>query len=376
MDTSPLSSCLPEEAYAIALASIRSIGPKRRHELLSRADPLEVWERVISGKLDREDTRCERDARSVDVGSLWRSYVEAGVSACYVGSASYPMSLAALQRAPGVLFYSGDISVLNEFPKVAIVGTRSATRYGLGVASEFAAELAALGVCVLSGLAQGIDTAAHEGSCGGWDRSAGGGAPPGAVAAGGLGGQSSSSEERTRRRISKSGVVVSGEPIGVPPARWSFSARSKLMAMLVDAVVVVESHLKGGSFHTVDVAAQLGKPVGAVPGSIRSPASAGTNSLLADGCFPVRDTSDILTALSLSGIKVPANSLRERAQSHDVGDEDLFEDLLAALGWERCSLEELVNQMDQPVGAVCSLLEQLACKGRVRGGDGFWERLR
>ncbi|MCL5445016.1 MAG: DNA-protecting protein DprA [Actinobacteria bacterium] len=378
MKASSSSGCIREEAYAVALASVRSIGPKRVRELLVGSCPSAAWEMVTSGQLDADDPRCRREAESVDVDSLYRSYAEAGVIASFIGSRSYPATLEAAKHAPGVIFSTGDISLLNKFPKVAIVGTRSATRYGLGVASQFAAELAAAGVCVVSGLAEGVDTAAHEGSCGGWENSNRSGAPPCAVAAGGLDQRSCGGDERIRRRITRGGVVVSGDPIGVPAARWSFPKRCKLMAMLVDAVVVVESHLQGGSMRTVDAAAQLGKPVGAVPGSIRSPASAGTNSLLADGCFPVRDLSDILVALSLDGLWPPARPLTPPTSPMDIGEskDSGSDEVLDALGWEPCSLEELVVHLDKPVSVVCSSLERLSGEGRVRGGEGYWERIR
>ena len=175
--------------------------------------------------------------------------------------------------------------------------TRAPTRYGIGVAAQFGADLAAAGVSVVSGLALGIDGAAHEGACGA-------GAPPIAVVAGGLDQVYPTQHERLWERVASAGVIVSESPAGVPTEKWRFPVRNRLLAALSDVVVVVESRHHGGSRHTVDAALERGVPVGAVPGSIRSATSEGTNALLADGAFPVCSSGDILLALALGGAAV------------------------------------------------------------------------
>ena len=174
------------------------------------------------------------------------------------------------------------------------MGTRAPTRYGIGVAAQFGADLAAAGVSVVSGLALGIDGAADEGACGA-------GAPPIAVVAGGLDHVYPPRHERLWERVASAGVIVSESPAGVPTEKWRFPVRNRLLAALSDVVVVVESRHHGGSRHTVDAAVDRGVPVGAVPGSIRSATSEGTNALLADGAFPVCSSGDILMALALDG---------------------------------------------------------------------------
>ena len=213
------------------------------------------------------------------------------------GQPSYPARLADDPQAPAVLFCLGDPAALAEGPTAALVGTRAPTRYGIGVAAQFGADLAAAGVSVVSGLALGIDGAAHEGACGAGappDRRRGGRARPrlsaaarAAVGAGGV-----------------AGVIVSESPAGVPTEKWRFPVRNRLLAALSDVVVVVESRHHGGSRHTVEAAMDRGVPVGAVPGSIRSATSEGTNALLADGAFPVCSSGDILIALALGGAAV------------------------------------------------------------------------
>ena len=137
-----------------------------------------------------------------------------------------------------------------------------------------------MGVSIVSGLALGIDGAAHEGATAA-------GAPPIAVVAGGLDDPYPRRHARLWARVAEQGAVYSESPAGVRTEKWRFPVRNRLLAMLSDVVVVVESRHRGGSMYTVAAAAERGIPVGAVPGSIRSQTSEGTNSLLADGCFPV-----------------------------------------------------------------------------------------
>jgi DNA processing protein len=278
-------------------------------------------------------------------------------------------------EAPAVLFCQGDPTAINRHPTVAIVGTRSPTRYGIGVAAQFGADLAAVGVSIVSGLALGIDGAAHEGATAV-------GAPPIAVVAGGLDDPYPRRHERLWARVADQGAVYSESPAGVRTEKWRFPVRNRLLAMLSDVVVVVESRHRGGSMYTVAAAAERGTPVGAVPGSIRSPASEGTNSLLADGCFPVCTVADILTALSLRGIaipnshpSVPGAEMRgdlAPAQMSDLGPDDRA--LLEKLSPDPTSLDQLVRLTGLPFATLCGGLERLSQAGLADDLGGWWVR--
>jgi DNA protecting protein DprA len=199
--------------------------------------------------------------------------------------------------APAVLFALGDPTVLEDRPRVAIVGTRSATHYGRQVASELAADLVAEGVVVVSGLARGIDGAAHAGAL---RADVVDGAPPVAVVGTGLDIVYPSSNTMLWEQVAARGAVFSESPMGTKPHPGVFPARNRIIAALSDVVVIVESHHGGGSQYTADAAARRSIPVCAVPGSVMSRASAGTNALLVDGCTPVRDATDVLVAISLA----------------------------------------------------------------------------
>ncbi len=358
------ASGLPSEAYAVALAALPSIGPARLRTLLAADPPSVAWQRATA--------RSEVSVR--DVERVWRRHQSLGIAVLLAGQPSYPGRLADDPQAPAVLFCLGDPSALAGVPTVALVGTRAPTRYGIGVAAQFGADLAAAGVSVVSGLALGIDGAAHEGACGA-------GAPPIAVVAGGLDHAYPRRHERLWERVASLGVIVSESPAGVATEKWRFPVRNRLLAALSDVVVVVESRHQGGSRHTVDAAMDRGVPVGAVPGSIRSATSEGTNALLADGAFPVCSTGDILVALTLAGasVVVPAGTAGRRfaptaptePPASPAGEDRLVYDALSA---DPASLDELARATGLHLAELCGGLERLAQAGLARDAGGWWER--
>jgi DNA processing protein len=322
MTPDPPTGSLPEGAYAVALASLPGVGPRSLRTLLDHSTPRAAWRALVGGKVQLPPSRwadsAVGEAKRIDVAALWVAHVRAGVNVCTIGQPGYPAVLADDPEAPAVLFSLGDPRVLDAAPRVAIVGTRSATRYGLGVAAQLGADLAAAGVIVVSGLALGIDGAAHEGAVAAWHASRGSAtpagdaapdaipssarraAPPFAVVAGSVAAPYPRQHAGLWRRVADAGAVLSESPIGAADLAWRFPMRNRIIAAVSDVVVVVECHPRGGSLHTVEAATARGVPVGVVPGSVRSPASAGTNALLADGCFVVRDAADVLVAVGLS----------------------------------------------------------------------------
>ena len=354
------ASDLPAEAFAVALASMPSMGPARLRALLAEEPPASAWERA-----NRRGTASVRD-----VARAWQRHALLGIRVLLAGQPSYPERLADDPQAPAVLFCLGDPAVLGDAPTVALVGARAPTRYGIGVAAQFGADLSAAGVSVVSGLALGIDGAAHEGACGA-------GAPPVGVVAGGLDRPYPRRHERLWERVASSGVVVSESPAGVATEKWRFPVRNRLLAALSDVVIVVESRHHGGSRHTVDAAIDRGIAVGAVPGSIRSATSEGTNALLADGALPGvldrRHPRRSRAGRRVRGRPAEAGGRRpRRRRSPPQGVDRLVYDTLTA---DPSALDELVRVTGIDLAELCGSLERLAQAGLARDAGGWWERL-
>ena len=246
---------------------------------------------------------------------------------------------------------------LPDGPKVAIVGARRPTPYGEAVAERLATDLARAGVVVVSGLALGIDSAAHEGALQ---------APDGltvAVMAGGADRCYPARKVALHRWIAQRGAVVSEMPPGFPPRRWGFPARNRLIAALGGATVVVEAAERSGSLITSDLAAEIGRPVAAVPGPVTSRQSEGTNLLLKTGCEVVRSAQDVLDLLFGAGVRQAPAARRP---------EDLAPELRSvyeAVRGGRGSLAELAGADDAlAVAARLGELELLGLVRRALGG--------
>ncbi|HEX2046266.1 MAG TPA: DNA-protecting protein DprA [Acidimicrobiales bacterium] len=364
-------TAVPAEGWAAALAGLPAMGPARLRAVLSTWPAEEAWARVVAG------TACDRPAvalacrpdprgvaaswqiaaRRVDVADGWEAHGRAGVAVLLPGTPGFPTALEGDPEPPAVLFSRGDPGVLDG-RRVAIVGTRRCTRYGREVAHELGRDLAAAGVRVVSGLALGVDGAAHRGAL------AAGAAPPVAVVGSGLDVVYPRSHGELWKEVAGAGLLLSEAPLGARPEPWRFPVRNRVIAALAELVVVVESAEKGGSRHTVDAAMARDRPVMAVPGSVRSPVSAYPNSLLADGCHPVRDPLDVLVALGLSSAPSAAADVRP-----PPGPDEAV--VLEALGWEPATFDALCARTGRSPGQVSVALP--GCRrpaGRGSAGAG------
>lgn len=400
---------LPAEAYAAALVDLPGMGPARLVALLRQGPPEVLWQRILRGDIHRGDRSpglpgtgshapwAEVAARR-DVGRRWSAIAEAAIRVVYYGGPGFPGPLIADPDPPGVLFCLGDLDVIAR-PRVAIIGTRHCTSYGRSVAVELGHDLARLGVCVISGLALGIDGAAHQGALHG-----SGNAGPLGVAASGVDTPYPRRHTELWRRVGESGAIISEAAPGQPAQSWRFPARNRIIAALAQAVVVVESHAAGGSMLTVAAAADRGIDVLAVPGPVTSASSAGTNQLLHEGVAPVRDAGDVLAALGdLRPWPPPARpgpsdgqpkAKRQRGPAHVQPSPPIAEALRpTSASWGRpVHLEpperRVLNSVDRtptstgviadrtglPIGALSVVLLHLEGLGLVRGEGTWWER--
>jgi DNA processing protein len=279
------------------------------------------------------------------------------------GSAEFPEALRDDPDPPMQLYVRGDASVLDA-RRVAIVGTRNCTAYGRAFARRLGADLAAAGVVVVSGLAIGIDGAAHEGTLDA------GGRPIGVVATG-LDIVYPRRHVGLWERVGRHGLLVTESPPGTRPINWGFPRRNRIIAALSEIVVVVESSAKGGSMHTVDAALARGISVMAVPGPVGAVTSDGTNRLLVDGVPPVTCADDVLLALGLETtprlfeLPKPRQS-RLSARARQVLD---------VLDFVPMTTDSLVAASSLSRGDVLVALQELAAARKANGGGGWWHRM-
>jgi DNA processing protein len=372
----PAGDPLPDEAFAAALAALPGMGPARLAAILAVEAAPAAWDRLVAGVCWRQPAvrltlgrsgeslfeRWRSAARTTSPAAGWSVLVEAGVGVALHGSPSYPPALAGDIEPPALLFHRGTPEVIAG-PRVAVVGTRRCTGVGKGLAHEIGRDLAAAGVGVVSGLASGIDGAAHRGAV------EARGAPPIGVVGSGLDVVYPSDQDELWRTVAGRGVLLSEAPLGARPERWRFPARNRIIAALADLVVVVESHRQGGSLHTVDEADRRGVDVLVVPGSVRSPASAGTNDLLAEGRAPVCSADDVILALGLC----PGGRRDRRDTRPAPGDEDAG--VLDALGWQPATLDQLVLRTGHDIGRLTLALLRLEAAGWATAHGGWWERV-
>ena len=245
------------------------------------------------------------------VGEELRAHVvAAGLWACCAHGSGYPTALLDDPQAPAALFGRGDpgrLALLGEIQDaVTVVGARRPSAYGHQVAESLGRELATAGLLVVSGMAMGVDSRAHQGAL-----------SAGAVTVAVLGsGADVPSPARLRRlydSIVDTGMVLSELPPGTSARRWTFPARNRIMAALSAMTVVVEARERSGSLITTTMASDLGREVGAVPGRVGNTTSAGANALLRDGAHVVRGGQDVLDSLLGAGVLAKGRDLHLRA---------------------------------------------------------------
>jgi DNA processing protein len=374
MDSFVRSGMDDEELFAAAVASLGA-GPGRLRRLLSGFSPTEAWEAIGRGEHPADSEGVFRPkATNALLESVHKACERVGASVVVLGCPQYPKALEDDREAPGVLFALGDARFCDALPRVAIVGTRSATPYGLGMAKELGRDLARAGVVVISGMASGVDSAAHSGAL------EVDGLNTLAVVGTTLDGHVSRDQQFLRLQIAERGAVVSElAPGSCGAPTWWFAVRNRVIAALAHVVVVVECHARGGAMHTVRYANQRAVPVSAVPGSVRSPASAGTNALLVDGATAVRDARDVLSFLERAldadttipvprWSSTPSNSSKESPLDPPSPEAARVFD---ALDHDPAPFDSIVIRSALSVGEVALALEQLA-EARLAQSDGGW----
>jgi len=268
------------------------------------------------------------------------------------GTAAWPSRLDHLATSPSELWIDGALPNLPAV-MIAVVGSRKATVTGIAIAHQIARDLARAGLVVISGMARGIDAAAHRGCL------AADGITVGVLGCG-VDVPYPRDHEDLRANIPQRGALLSEFPPGTLPDTWHFPKRNRLIAALASAVVVVEGTERSGALSTARWAADLGRDILAVPGSIRSPQSRGTNLLIRDGARPYLDVRDVLETLGL-----PSAGLGEGTNSGEAAAEPHQRELLERLGPDPVHPDDLALALHVDAATVAILLSELEMGGLV-----------
>ncbi len=314
---------------------------------------------------------CERCLSSIrdPVGARSPTAVEIASSTCWSvcrHSGDFPPKLLDLTDPPPALFGLGDRRLLQDLcesrPIITIVGARRASRAGLATAQSLSRDLTISGALVVSGMALGIDAAAHQGALDS-------GKPTIAVLGSGADVCYPRKLEPLYREIIRSGLVLSELPPGSQPRKWTFPARNRLMAALGDMTVIVEARISSGSLITATMAADLGREIGAVPAGVAHANGQGVNSLLRDGAHVVRHADDVLDTLIGPG-------MRERTGERT--GPDLPAETLQVLEWierEAGTADQIALAAAQDPATTAAALARLEISGYlIRDAEGRFVR--
>ncbi|HZG57903.1 DNA-processing protein DprA [Paenibacillus sp.] len=333
------------EAVAGAVPDLRTLLERPATELLAGT------------KVSR--TKAEKIQRVLTnefILSKLRFYENAGVEPITYFDARYPPLLRhGIEKPPWVLYCRGDVTLLQR-NCAAVVGTRHPTAYGREVAEWFGAELAEAGVPVVSGLARGIDGYAHAGAL----RTTGATI---AVLGNGLNLCYPPEHEALQRAIGKRGLVLSEYSWNAKPSKLTFPWRNRLIAGIARGTVVVEAARRSGSLHTAKCATNASRDIFAVPGPITSPNSEGCFGLLREGAIMATSPRDVLAEF---GLAAPAEA-QGGTDANVTPDEA---ELLAALGGEAASIDELIERTHRSFGHLHTVLLSLLVKNRIRALPG------
>lgn len=282
------------------------------------------------------------------------------------GAPDYPPLLALIADAPLVLYVEGEAAALS-LPQLAIVGSRNPTALGRDTARGFGAHLAQAGLAITSGLALGIDAAAHRGALDAGGRTI-------AVVGRGLDAIYPRENDRLARHIvERQGVLVTDLPVGTPPLKQNFPRRNRILSGLAVGTLVVEAALQSGSLITARLAGEQGREVFAIPGSIHNALARGCHKLLRQGAKLVETADDIFAELAPILGQIALSLTPDdvvRAESGGPSLDKDYEILLDALGFEPASLDSIVARSRLKADAVASMLLILELDGRIQQQPG------
>ncbi|GBG03208.1 DNA processing protein DprA [Azospira sp. I13] len=364
----------------LRLTLVPGIGPEgQRHLLAAFGPPEQIFAasrselRGVVGK--KADLLLDTDNQDAVARALaWAS--QPGNAILPLGDGNYPQLLLESADPPTLLYAKGRLELLNR-PAVAIVGSRNATPQGIQDAEAFARSLAADGLTIVSGLALGIDGAAHRGAV---DQ------PGSTIAVIGTGADRiyPSRHKELALQLATDGVIISEFPLGTPAVAHNFPRRNRIIAGLAAGCLVVEAAMESGSLITARLAGELGRDVFAIPGSIHSPVARGCHRLIKQGAKLVENARDIFEelghlTLDLPGQPQPRSATTAAAQVTTGTASRLSRDeakVIAALGHDPANMDQLLQRTGLTTEALCAILVALELADHVASlPGGRYQRL-
>ena len=340
------------------LRLIRSanVGPVTYFQLIARFGSAAAALDAIPNLAARGGGRAPQIARLADVEAEMRAVEKLGARYLFVGEGLYPALLANLDTAPPALIVRGRLDLL-ERPTIAIVGARNASAAACRFARGLAHDLVGEGCLIVSGLARGIDTAAHQGSV---DVATVG------VIASGIDIAFPPENAELQDRVARDGVLIAEQPPGREPLARHFPSRNRIIAGMALGTVVIEAAPKSGSLITARLANEAGREVMAVPGSPLDPRAQGCNALIREGATLVQNAADVLEAIRPMAASVRAPTDRWRAPPTDAEADDAARRTITdLLGHTPVAVDELVRQSGAHPAVVATVLLELELAGRL-----------
>ncbi len=352
-----------DKRYWIGFNLIKGIGAVRMQALIQhfgdlevawKATPAELAQAGLSLKLSE---RIVQARQSIDLERLWAKIEAQGIQVLTWEDEAYPQRLKEIDQPPPVLYLRGDYLTDDVFA-VALVGTRRVTPYGRQITEELSAFLAANGITVVSGLARGVDAIAHQTALKAGGRTIG-------VLGSGVDRIYPPEHRALAEQMLECGAIISDYAPGTPPDASNFPPRNRIISGLSLAVVVVEAGETSGALITAEFAAEQGREVFAVPGSILAPQSKGTNKLIQNGALPLLCADDLMQALDLTRLG------EHKAARKIIPTDETEARLMDVLGDEPLHVDEIRNRAELPIEKVSAALALMELKGMVRQVGGM-----
>lgn len=350
-----------EQIARVRLIRSENVGPVSFRHLLARYGSARKAIEAVPDLVRRGGGRAIRIAPEAAAEAEIEATRAGGGDLLFLGVPPYPSRLAQIEDAPPVLAVRGHV-VLADRPAVAVVGARNASLAGQAFTQKLARELSEAGVVVVSGLARGIDTAAHRGALAGGRE----GGTIGVVA-GGLNVFYPPENERLQVIIGEQGLLVSEQPWGSVPQQSHFPRRNRIISGLSLGLVVVEAAARSGSLISARLAEEQGRPVMAVPGSPLEPRAHGPNGLIRDGATLVQSVADVLEVLEPQlklDLAAPATPFSPGLVQHDA-DDAARRAVLELLSIQPVGVDDIIRKTGLPPAVVAIVLLELELAGRI-----------